>query len=126
MVQAQAGPRFFLQRRCCKTYFCCTSFLGVYYIGLALAVKVEMKSSGAIGVYYIGLALAVKVEMKSSGAIDVNNIGLALAVKVEMKSSGAMEIVAFSIAAPLFIYTLLQPQREKKSRKSDEKLFSNS
>jgi len=50
-------------------------------------------------------------------------IGLALAVKVEMKSSGAMVIMAFSITAPLFIYTLLQPQREKKSRKSDEKLF---
>ena len=122
MVQAQAGPRFFLQRRCCKTHFCCTSFLCVYYIGLALAVKVEMKSSSAIP-DYIGLALAVNVEMKSCGAIDVYYIGLALAVKVEMKSSSAMEIVAFSIIAPLFIYTLLQPQREKKSRKSDEKLF---
>ena len=81
-----------------------------------------MKSSSAIP-DYIGLALAVNVEMKSCGAIDVYYIGLALAVKVEMKSSSAMEIVAFSIIAPLFIYTLLQPQREKKSRKSDEKLF---
>ena len=73
---------------------------------------------------YIGLALAVNVEMKSCGAIDVYYIGLVLAVKVELKSSGAMEIVAFSIIAPLFIYTVLQPQREKKSRKSDEKLSS--